>query len=314
MNPSPIAPFLKPGTRIDFNTRNANALLATSIPELLLLGQRLGVLIEPARFQGGTLNDMTSQGTYTGLETIEYTVEIDTIGTPDTFKWSKDGGATYEATAEAIVGGAIALDNGVTVTFAATTGHALADKWIFHANAAGTVAAAVPTEVFNVDTVRIGTGKGSMLHVMAAAALAQKQAYRMFYVALDDNGSNKAAGTATVSGPATGPGSWVLTVGSKRAEVAIADGDTVAEISIAMQNKLVEIFDLPSTVNENTATPGKLDLIARNAGTIGNQIKMVSVVTPAIGVSIALVQLTGGTNDTHSDTAFTAVFKNSHDR
>lgn len=305
---SPIPSFLAPDIRVHFNTSSANTNLATSIPQLLLLAQRLGVLIEPARFQGGTLNDMTSQGTYTGTEIIEYTVEVDLAAGTDTIKWSKDGGATYEATGVSITGSAQALDNGVTVTFGATTGHALGDKWIFHANAAGTVAEATPTEAFSVNEVSQQCGKGSMAHVMAVAALQQKQAFRLFYCTLDDNGSNKAAGSITLSGPATSAGNWQLTIGPKVVNLAIADGDTIAEISIGMQNKLVEILDLPITVNENTATPGKLDIIARNAGTVGNQIEIVSVFTDAIGVSAVLVQPTGGSTDPDSDTALTAVF------
>ena len=308
MKPSPIASFLGPDIRVAFNTSEANTNLANSIPQLLLLGQRLGVLIEPARFQGGTLNDLTSQGTYVGTEIIEYTVEIDLASGTDTFKWSKDGGATYEASSVSVTGSAQTLDNGVTVTLAATTGHALGDKWIFHANAAGTVAEATPTEDFSLNQLGIETGKGSMLHVMGEAALKQAEGFRMFHCSLDDNGSNKAAGSITLSGPATGAGSISATIGGKRAEAAIADGDIDAEISIALQNKLVELIPLPTTVNENTATPGKLDIIARTAGTIGTQIKMVIEITSGIGVSAVVVQLTGGTTDPDSDTALTPVF------
>lgn len=90
--------------------------------------------LTPVVFSGTGLNDMTSGGTYTGLSDTTYIVEIDATGTPDTFKWSDDNGASY-TTGVAITGGAQVLSNGVSVTFAATTGHTLADSWTFNANA-----------------------------------------------------------------------------------------------------------------------------------------------------------------------------------
>jgi len=82
-------------------------------------------------FSGIGLNDATSGGTFSGGSDIDYKVEIDGTGTPDTFKWSDDGGSTWDATLVAIDGTAQTLNNGVTITFAATTGHTLADSWTF---------------------------------------------------------------------------------------------------------------------------------------------------------------------------------------
>ena len=80
-------------------------------------------------FTGTGLNDATIGGTYIGTSDLNYKIEIDGTGTPDTFKWSDDGGSTWDATLVAIDGTAQALNNGVTVTFGATTGHTLADYW-----------------------------------------------------------------------------------------------------------------------------------------------------------------------------------------
>jgi len=84
-------------------------------------------------FTGSGLNDMTNGGTFTGSEDTTYEIEIDATGTPDTFKWTKDGGTTY-TTGVSITGSAQTLDDGSTITFAATTGHTLADKWSFTAS------------------------------------------------------------------------------------------------------------------------------------------------------------------------------------
>lgn len=81
-------------------------------------------------FTGGGLNDATSGGAYTGSGRSIYRVEITATGAPDTFRWSDDDGLTW-TTGVAITGSAQALNHGVTITFAATTGHTLAAAWTF---------------------------------------------------------------------------------------------------------------------------------------------------------------------------------------
>ena len=79
-------------------------------------------------FGGSGLDDATSGGTYTGEESETITVEIDSVGTPDTIKWKRGDGAWttgVNITAENT------LADGITITFAATTGHTLADRWTF---------------------------------------------------------------------------------------------------------------------------------------------------------------------------------------
>jgi hypothetical protein len=72
---------------------------------------------------------MTTGGTATSgiTATSTYDVEIDGTGSPNTFKWRLNGGAY--TTGVSMTGSAQTLSNGVTVTFAATTGHTLADRW-----------------------------------------------------------------------------------------------------------------------------------------------------------------------------------------
>ena len=81
-------------------------------------------------FTGSGLDDATSGGTYTGNGDIEYKVVIDATGTPDTFEWFKD--SVSQASGVSITGSAQTLDNGLTITFAATTGHTTNDQWVFH--------------------------------------------------------------------------------------------------------------------------------------------------------------------------------------
>ena len=87
-------------------------------------------------FTGSGLNDATSAGTYTGTGgTNTYTIILDATGTPDTFKWKKNSGSF--TTGVSITGSAQAIADGVTITFAATTGHTLNDQWVITVTADG---------------------------------------------------------------------------------------------------------------------------------------------------------------------------------
>ena len=84
-----------------------------------------------AVFTGIGLDDATSGGTYAGAADATFTIIIDGTGAPDTFKWQKDAGSF--TTGVAITGSAQTLQDGVTVTFTATTGHTLDDQWTIDA-------------------------------------------------------------------------------------------------------------------------------------------------------------------------------------
>jgi len=61
----------------------------------------------------------------------DLTIDISTLA--DSFKWSNDGGVTYEAELIQMTAGAQALEEGATITFAAVVGHTTGDKWAFTA-------------------------------------------------------------------------------------------------------------------------------------------------------------------------------------
>ena len=73
------------------------------------------------------LNDLVSSGTFNGSVKTKFVLEIDATGTPDTFKWQKEGGVLTSGVS--VTGSAQLLSDGVSVTFGATTGHAIEDKW-----------------------------------------------------------------------------------------------------------------------------------------------------------------------------------------
>lgn len=96
--------------------------------------------IGPAVFAGSGLNDATSGGRYTGTAAnARYVITISATGMPDSFKWSKDGGAVSPPIA--ITGLAQAITDGVTIQFSARSGHALNDSWSITVGAGGSVSA-----------------------------------------------------------------------------------------------------------------------------------------------------------------------------
>ena len=84
---------------------------------------------------GVGLDDMTPSGTFNGLATTNYCVKINSAAVPDTWSYYHD----LTCTGSVIAGptnisvGAMTLDEGVTITFAATTGHAANDIYVFTA-------------------------------------------------------------------------------------------------------------------------------------------------------------------------------------
>ncbi|OGW32657.1 MAG: hypothetical protein A2X58_06880 [Nitrospirae bacterium GWC2_56_14] len=83
-----------------------------------------------------TQNDLTTSGTFTGTANSTYVVTIDsTGGVTDTFSWLVSGTTSSRANVAITAGSPQPLINGVLVTFATGTGHALNDTWTFTATA-----------------------------------------------------------------------------------------------------------------------------------------------------------------------------------
>ena len=104
--------------------------------DFLFAGDVSGHISYAVASAGNALDDMVSNDgdNYTGVVTRNYRIKIDdAASSPEEFTWSHDGGATWEATGVAITGAAQTLEDGVTVTFGATVGHALNDYWDFKA-------------------------------------------------------------------------------------------------------------------------------------------------------------------------------------
>jgi hypothetical protein len=97
---------------------------------------KLGV-VTTALKEGTGSASMTPSGNYTGAVDLEYVIQIDGLGSGEigssTFKWSDDGGATWDATTVATASTDISLNNGVLIKWTTGMGadFVLGDKWYF---------------------------------------------------------------------------------------------------------------------------------------------------------------------------------------
>lgn len=100
---------------------------------------------------------LTTGGTYTGNLTKYYKVEVDYVNSvPNRFKWSSDAGITFTTEQIPMTGSAITLENGITVTFSATSGHTLGSYWTFTAMPVATVASSGSRSLQMSHTLRTG--------------------------------------------------------------------------------------------------------------------------------------------------------------
>jgi len=88
-----------------------------------------GTIGDAAAVGTPTLDDATSSGTFSGGANVTYTVEIVSSGTPDTYAVSWDGGDTWIESGVDCSDSFVEIHDGVTVSFGATSGHAVGDKW-----------------------------------------------------------------------------------------------------------------------------------------------------------------------------------------
>lgn len=109
---------------LELTVKGEDSILATSLFSASAINSAIS--------SGSGLDDLTASGTFSGGASKDFVVKISALGTPDSFKWSSDGGQTFSANV-AITGAAQSLSDGVSITFGATTGHTLDDNWLISA-------------------------------------------------------------------------------------------------------------------------------------------------------------------------------------
>lgn len=175
--------------------------------------------------------------------------------------------------------------------------------------ASGSQAALVPVDVFSDEQAAELFGRGSYAHLMARAAITANPYLQLTMVAVDDAPAGVAAtGTVTLTGPATGGGVVSLTIGTVRADVAVASGDTAAAVATALKAALDKLTDLPLTA---AVAAGVVTLSARHKGAAGNGIKLKATSTAA-GLTATAAAMASGAVDPDLAPALAALVGGGH--
>ncbi len=177
--------------------------------------------------------------------------------------------------------------------------------------AAGAIAANTVEACDSVDEGRILGGEGSQLALAVAAAKAADPLTQLYVIGVPDDGSGVAAtGSIVFTGTsATESGEIAVYVAGRRISIACPKGTTPAQLETAGLAAFALVRDLPVTVAADAAAG--LDFTARNAGTIGNSIRIGVSQLPGervpAGITATVTAMASGATDPSYASAITAM-------
>lgn len=145
-------------------------------------------------------------------------------------------------------------------------------------------------------------GRGSALALMCTVILGIQDTIEIHAMAQDDDEeSATASGSILVANTATQNGTLYLYVAGTRLSVGVSSTDTAVQIASNIVSKISEMPDLPVTAAVNGDNGAQVDVTAKNAGLIGNEIvidvNFYSNETYPNGLDLTITQFAGGTNN-----------------
>ena len=182
----------------------------------------------------------------------------------------------------------------------------------------GTAEEGVPVTVSTVAMAKKLFGRGSMLARMVDAYRTVDSFGQLVCIPLADGQSaGAAAGKVEITGTALEAGTLSFYIGGERLQVAVKEGDTGAQIAIALSDSISLSKDLPVTAG---AADGICTIAVRTKGTIGNGIQFAlnlrglinGEATPS-GISVTTTPMSGGTVDPEIDQAIEAMGDEQYD-
>ena len=181
--------------------------------------------------------------------------------------------------------------------------------------ASGSVLAHVPTLITSGAQAAAFFGQGSHVHRMALKVFGNYPLAEVWVIAVNDNGAGVAAtGVLDWGGAATEAGTLSLYIAGQRVEIAIADGANSAAQATKVQAAIALNADLPVTAVVNGLDNSKVDLTARHAGLLGNDIDLrlnfkgpLAGEAPPAGVTLVVTAMSGGTTAPALTSAITAM-------
>jgi len=173
----------------------------------------------------------------------------------------------------------------------------------------GTKASGELVPITNKDQASQYFGEGSQLAEMIKYFLLNNSATELMAIGYDDHASAvKASGTLTITGTATAAGVINLYVAGKKVVASVASGDDADTVAASINSAINADSSLmvDSSVTDNVVT-----VTAKNGGELGNDIDLrmnyaIGEETPA-GVSVAIVQMSGGVQNPDVSSVFTTI-------
>ena len=139
----------------------------------------------------------------------------------------------------------------------------------------GNVAELVPTVITSDAQARQAFGAGSQLHGMLRSYIENDAVTEVVAIAQDDDGAGVAAtGEVLMAGTATAAGTLAFYIAGRRIAVAVASGDTAADVATALQAAIAAESLAYTTAVVNGGTAEQVDLTAKNDGEHGNDIDL----------------------------------------
>lgn len=118
-------------------------------------------------------------------------------------------------------------------------------------------------------------GPGSLLAEMATKFLKINKANELYCIPVDDHASGVAAtGALLLTGAPTAAGVLKVYIAEQPVSVAVTAGQTLASIATALVAAIQAIPTMLVSAAVDGTTPSKVNLTARNKGTIGNEIDL----------------------------------------
>ena len=139
----------------------------------------------------------------------------------------------------------------------------------------GIAAPGVKVRVTSVAQARTLFGRGSMLALMAEAAIASNNWSELYCLPIEDSDeANAAGGNVSFGGTPTEAGTVSLYVGGKRVRVQVTTTSTPASLATALAAAINAAEDLPVTAAVDGVVTSQVNITAKNAGEAGNDIDL----------------------------------------
>ena len=158
-------------------------------------------------------------------------------------------------------------------------------------------------DIFSKEEAQAKFGKTSMLYAAIKRYYDINKSVKLKVIALDDDSTNgiQSTGNITINGTASANGTLAFYVNGKSYKVAVAIGNTGAEIAVLLADKIAEYDDNQFTSVVDGTVPEKVNMTAVHFGSYGNTLKSIvnynnDDVTP-LGLTVSISDFAGGAGD-----------------